>query len=60
MKVVAIVIVAIVAFLIIPLHYVVIMKFTHAVDYPKTPLILLVVVAFLAAIFTAGYNEKRQ
>jgi hypothetical protein len=60
MKVVAIVIVTIVAFLIIPLHYVVIMKFTHAVDYPKTPLILLVVVAFLAAIFTAGYNEKRQ
>jgi hypothetical protein len=60
MKVVAIVIVTIVAFLIIPLHYVVIMKFTHAADYPRTPIILLVVVAFLAAIFTAGYDEKRQ
>ncbi|MCT8139723.1 hypothetical protein H1D32_19645 [Anaerobacillus sp. CMMVII] len=60
MKLVAIIVVTLFAFLIIPLHYLVIMKFTHAVDYPKTPLILLVVVAFLAAIFTAGYNEDRR
>lgn len=59
MKVVAIVIVTIFAFLIIPLHYLIIMKFTDAVDYSKTPLILVVVIAFLAAILTAGYNEKR-
>ncbi|RXI99443.1 hypothetical protein DS745_14565 [Anaerobacillus alkaliphilus] len=60
MKVAAIVIVTIFAFLIIPVHYLVIMKFTHAVDYPKTLLILVVVAAFLAAILTAGYNEKRE
>lgn len=59
MKVVAIIIVTIFAFLLIPIHYLVIMKFSYAVDYPKLPLILLVVVAFLLAIFTAGYNEKR-
>lgn len=60
MKVIAIITVAIFAFLIIPVHYLVIVKFTHAVDYPKTPLILLVVLAFLIAIFTAGYNESKE
>lgn len=60
MKVFAIVIVTIFAFLILPIHYLVVMKFAHAADYPKTPIILLVVVAFLASILTAGYNESRE
>ncbi|OIJ16103.1 hypothetical protein BKP35_03735 [Anaerobacillus arseniciselenatis] len=60
MKVFAIITVAIFAFLILPVHYLVFVKFTHAVDYPKTPLILLVAIAFLIAIFTAGYNESKE
>lgn len=60
MKVIAIIIVAVFAFLVLPVHYLVIVKFTHAVDYPKTPIILVIVIAFLVAILTAGYNEKKE
>ena len=60
MKVIGIIIFTFFAFLILPIHYLVIIKYTNAVAYPKTPFILLVMVLFLAAIFTAGYNEKKN
>ncbi|QOY36143.1 hypothetical protein AWH56_000110 [Anaerobacillus isosaccharinicus] len=60
MRLFAIVVVTIFAFLILPIHYIVVMKFAHAADYPKSPVILLVIIAFLASIFTAGYNETRE
>lgn len=59
MKVLAVIIVALFAFLFLPVHYLVILYYTNAVEYYKTPIILLVIIAFLFAIFTAGYNEER-
>lgn len=60
MKVIAIILVTFFAFLLIPVHYVVFVKFANTVDFTKTPIILVVIIAFLIAIFTAGYNEKKE